>query len=102
MKNVDVAKACGHVGIGDKIIKLCADGFHQSFTDFINLSFLLAKYPKEWKRANVIPLHKKDNRQLKTNYRPVSLLPSLFKLCDHEKIVFVRLYSYLTDINFFL
>ena len=99
MRKVDVSKACGHDGIGNRIIKLCADGFHQSFTDFINLSFKLATYPSEWKRANVIPLFKKDNRQLKTNHRPVSLLPSLFKIC--EKIVFLRIYEYLNDINFF-
>ena len=25
--------------------------------------------------ANVQPIHKKDNRQIKSNYRPISLLP---------------------------
>ena len=32
---------------------------------------------------NIVPLFKKDNRHLKTNYRPVSLLPSLSKICEN-------------------
>ena len=48
--------------------------------------------------ANVIPIFKKDNRQSKENYRPVSLLSSLSKVC--EKIVFIRLYNFLLEIHF--
>ena len=32
-------------------------------------------FPNDWKKANVIPVHKKRNKQLVSNYRPVSLLP---------------------------
>ena len=98
MKNVDITKACGHDGVGNKIIQLCCEGFCEFFTNFINLSFALGKFPFQWKLANVIPLFKKDDRQLKNNYRPVSLLPSLSKIC--EKIVFARLYDFLLDIGF--
>ena len=73
MKVVDICKACGYDGVGNKIIKLCSEGFPVYFTHFINLSLSLGQYPSEWKLANVIPLFKNDNRQLKVNYRPVSL-----------------------------
>ena len=46
----------------------------------------------------VTPLFKKDDRHLKNNCRPVSLIPSLSKIC--EKIVFVRLYDFLLDKRF--
>jgi hypothetical protein len=55
-------------------------------------------FPLKWKLANVVPIFKKDNRQSKENYRPISLLPSLSKIC--EKFVFVRLYNFLLEINF--
>jgi hypothetical protein len=55
-------------------------------------------YPSLWKFANVIPIFKKDDRQSKVNYRPVSLLAYLSKIS--EKIVFIRLYNFLLDINF--
>ena len=95
MKNIDTTKTCGHDGVGNKIIQLCC---LIKFTNFINLSFDLGKFPLQWKLANVIPLFKKDDRQLKNNCRPVLLLPSLSKIC--EKIVFARLYDILLDIGF--
>ena len=67
MKSVDISKACGFDGVGNRIIKLCSEGFHVYFTRFINLSLSLGQYQSEWKLANVIPLFKNDNRQLKVN-----------------------------------
>jgi hypothetical protein len=98
LNNVDVTKACGYDGIGNRIIKLCAIGLYNSFTKLINISFSLGQFPDQWKSANVIPVFKKNERYFKNNYRPVSLLPSLSKIC--EKITFVRLYDYLIDIGF--
>ena len=65
LKNVNVSKACGHDGIGNKVIKMCAEGLYESFTNLINLMFLLGQLPQSWKLANVIPLFKKGNRQFK-------------------------------------
>ena len=48
--------------------------------------------------SNVIPIYKKENRHCKNNYRPVSLLSCLSKLC--EKIVFFRLYDFLADMGY--
>ena len=58
MKGVDISKACSYDGVGNKIIKLCREGFQVYFTHFINLSLSLGQYPSEWKLANVIPLFK--------------------------------------------
>ena len=51
------------------------------------------------KFANVIPIFKKNDRQSKINYRPLSLLICLSKIL--EKIVFIRLYNFLLEINYF-
>ena len=99
MKGVDISKACGYDGIGNKIIKLCSEGFHVYFTYFINLSLSLGQYPSAWKLANVIPLFKNDNPQHKVNYRPVSLLASFSKIC--ERVVSFHLYNFLMEIGFF-
>ena len=53
--------------------------------------------PDSWKYANVQPVHNKKSRQLKSNYRPISLLPICGKLL--EKIVFDQVYSYLNTLN---
>ena len=39
-------------------------------------------FPDSWKYANVQPVHKKNNRQTKSNYRPISLLPICGKLLE--------------------
>ena len=46
-------------------------------------------------KGNVIPVHKKESRQLKKNYRPISLLPICGKIL--EKIIFDVIYKHLTD-----
>ena len=50
-------------------------------------------FPNFWKFANVQHVHKKDSRQIKSNYRPISLLP----ICGNilEKIVVDKLYAFL-------
>ena len=98
MRNVDISKACGFDGIGNRIIKSCCEGIHSFFTKFVNLSFALGQYPTVWKMANVVPIFKKGGPQLKINYRPVSLLPCLSKIC--ERVVFIRLYNFLLEIGF--
>ena len=81
IKGVDISKACGYDGGGNKIIKLCNEAFHVYFTQFINLPLSLGQYPSEWKLATVIPLFQNGNRRLKVNYRPVSLLAIFLKIC---------------------
>ena len=51
------------------------------------------RFPSSWKKANVLPIYKKENRQLKKNYRPISLLPICGKI--FEKLMFDAIYEYL-------
>ena len=37
-------------------------------------SFINNCFPKQWKKDNTTPVHKKTDKQLARNYRPVSLL----------------------------
>ena len=52
-------------------------------------------FPDFWKLANVQPVHKKNDRQIKSNYRPISLLPLCGKIL--EKIIFDHVYSFLDN-----
>ena len=49
----------------------------------------LRKIPEQWKIASVTPIHKKGDRRLFTNYRPVSLLnidSKIFEKCMYEPL----------------
>ena len=98
LNSVDGSKACGVDGVGNSLIRASADGITNSFLRFITISLSKGIFPSMWKLANVIPIFKKDDRQLKENFRPVSLLISLSKTI--EKIVFIRLYNFLLEIHF--
>ena len=39
-------------------------------------------FPAIWKCANVVPVHKKNEKNLKSNYRPISLLPIFGKVFE--------------------
>ena len=45
------------------------------------------------KKANIVPVHKKKDKQFIKNYRPVSLLPVFGQI--FEKIIFNLLFKYL-------
>ena len=51
------------------------------------------EFPKLWKLAHVVPVHKKESTQDPLNYRPVSLLTCISKI--FEKLVFNHVYQYL-------
>ena len=50
-------------------------------------------YPDTLKKANLTPCHKQDESTDKSNYRPISILPTVSKL--FERILDQQLYSYL-------
>lgn len=96
---LDVNKATGHDGISAKMLKSAGQSIVSSLTKLINICIDKGKMPNEWKRANVLPIHKRDNKDICGNYRPVSLLPILSKIL--EKLVFKYVYNFLLDHNVF-
>ena len=56
-------------------------------------------YPNLWNKANVIPIHKKDSKNLLKNCRPISLLPICGKI--FEKCIYNTIYSYFENNNLF-
>ena len=65
----------------------------EQLADLFNLSFTTGTFLTLLKTTKVIPLHKKDSKSNFTNYRPISLLPSLDKIL--EKLVHSRLSTFL-------
>ena len=50
-------------------------------------------FPNNWKKSNVVTVHKKGDKQLLQNYQPVSLLPICGKI--FERIIFNPIFEYL-------
>ena len=52
-------------------------------------------FPDNWKISNICPIHKKGDKQIINNYRPVSLLPICVKM--FERLIFNSLYKFLEE-----
>ena len=55
------------------------------------------KFPHEWEKANVVPVHKKGNKQSLENYRPISLLPICSKI--FERLMYNEMFTFFTENN---
>ena len=49
-------------------------------------------FPDDWKKSNVVPVHKTKSTNLIKNYRPISLLPIFSKI--FEQLIFNSLFNY--------
>ena len=55
---------------------------HLIFSSFIESGI----FPNEWKMANVVPIHKRDDKQNVKNYRRFALLPIFRK--TFERLIY--------------
>ena len=81
IKNIDFSKAYKK-NIPPKILKKNADVLSSFLKDDINLSFDNGKFPGNLKNADITHIFKKLDRNSKSNYRPVSILPTLSKIYE--------------------
>ena len=95
--NLNETKASGPDKLGNRILKMCATSLCDPLCKLFNKSLQVEKFPDSWKKAFVCPVLKKADRQIHTNYRPISLLCNMSKVL--ECLVFNKLYSYLISNN---
>ena len=81
-------KAHGYDQISVVMLPLCASEISIPLQLIFQKCIISGIIPVFWKYENLQPIHKKGNRQLKTNYRAISLLPICGKIL--EKITFTH------------
>ena len=69
------SSAFGLDQIDTSIIKLIRSEILPAVTHVINLSISTRKFPTDWKKSKVVPLHKKEDPLNPKNYRPVAIVP---------------------------
>ena len=83
--------------IFNKLLKQIKHIIVQPLTLIINQSLTSGIYPDKFKISKVTPLHKKDDRTAISNYRPISLLPTMSKII--ERVIHSQLYAYFNENN---
>ena len=80
-------------GVNMSVVKIIYHVIADPLTFICNLPLTSGVFPDKMKIAKVIPLFKSGDKNVYTNYRPVSLLPQFSKVL--EKVFSKRLNSFL-------
>ena len=91
--HLDTKKAMVQNDIPTKILIKTNDIVSSHLSNFFNKSKNIQHYPTMLKVADVTPLHKKDEKTLTKNYRPVSLIPIVSKL--YERNMYNQIIDYI-------
>ena len=91
----DPNRAHGHDKMSIRMIKICSTSICKPLRLIFNHCMDSGIYPCEWKKANVVPIHKKGDKQTLKNYRPVSLLPICGKI--FERFIYNDMFGFFLD-----
>ena len=64
------------------MLKVCGPSIYKLLEIIFNQSLETGVFPSEWKKGNIVPIHKKGAKQTLKNYRPVPLLPIYGKILE--------------------
>ena len=92
INNLNVAKSCQINDIPTKFIKMNKDIFANFITDHFNYCIAYGEFSDNLKHADVIPVHKNNEKCDKANYIPVSILTNISKI--YEKLLHNQLSKY--------
>ena len=96
---LDSKKAHGVDNISIRMIKLCGDSIILPLTLIFKDCIAKGIFPDLWKLAIVIPMHKKESKNIVKNYQPISLLPIFAKI--FERLLFNFLFFHFDENKLF-
>ena len=97
IRNLDPNKAHGHDMLSIYMLKICDDSLCGPLGLIFKSCFENGKFPSEWKKASVVLIFKKYDKQLVKNYRPISLLPICGKI--FERLIYNKLLHFFQGNN---
>ena len=97
IRNLDPNKAHGHDVISIRMAKIYDNSICKTLKLIFQSCLESGKFPSELKKANVVPIHKKGDKQILKNYRSISLLPITGKIL--ERLLYDRMFEVFTKNN---
>lgn len=97
LKNVKAKQSTGHDNLSTNLLKSMKESLSIPLSKIVNKSLQSGIVPACLKLAKVVPIYKTKDKMQLTNYRPISLLPSISKIL--EKVVHKRVSKFLETNN---
>ena len=88
---LDPNKAHSHDMCSIQMIKLCGTSICKPLSIIFNDCINQGKFPYAWKRANVVNVYNKGNKQSLKNYIPIALLSICSKI--YERLIFKKTFT---------
>ena len=82
LNKMKTSHGSGNDGIASYFLKIALPIIKGSLCDLFNLSLFSGKFPDCWKIARVAPIFNSGQRDDRSNYRPISVLPFISRLFD--------------------
>ena len=95
IQKLDPDKAHGHDMISIHMRKIYDSSVYKQLQLIFWSCTENGKLPSEWEKSNVVPVHKKSNKQILENYRSVSLLPLCGKI--FKRLIYNSLFESFTE-----
>ena len=95
LQNLDPNKAHGHDKISIRMLQLYDNSICKPLELIFQQAMESRSFPSQWKKGNVVPIHKKDGKQCLKNYRPISLLPICGKI--FEKLILNEMFKFFVE-----
>ena len=99
IQRLKTTSSCGYDDIPPTLVKHLSPHLLCPLTMMINQTLKTGIFPDQLKIAKVIPIHKKDDKTVLSNYRPISILPAISKI--FERTIHEQFQHYFTENNLF-
>ncbi len=97
INKLDNKSSSGVYGISNILLKFIKMEIIGPLTLIINQMLYTGIFPEKLKIAKIIPIYKKGDSSILSNYRPISLLPTISKI--FERVIYNQLYRYFNHNN---
>ena len=82
LRSLEPEKSQGPDGMHPRVLRALSRSIAKPLCQIFTNSLKSGEVPKDWKLANVTPIHKKGPKNLVTNYRPISLTSQVCRVME--------------------
>ena len=82
LQHLDISKGAGPDGIPPVLLRNCCESLAEPLKNLFQVSMDKGSFPSTWKFSNLLPIFKSGDKSDVHNYRGISLLSAIPKLCE--------------------